>query len=147
VDHEIMEAQRCICEFLDLDFSALWQWSDEAPGFFTLTPSTVPREVRILPILQPRNIPELRDVIEHSTIITAGETLRVPMLDHAAPEALPVRTRADPEHEHIMKALEKTGWRIKGARGASTLLGLNPSILYGRMRKLGVPTHRRKDDA
>ena len=37
VDREIMDAQRRLCEFLGLDMSALWQWSDEAPGFFTLT--------------------------------------------------------------------------------------------------------------
>ena len=37
VDREIRDAQRRICEFLDIDFSALWQWSDEAPGSFTLT--------------------------------------------------------------------------------------------------------------
>ncbi|MCX6878386.1 MAG: ATP-binding protein [Verrucomicrobia bacterium] len=37
VDREIMAAQRRICELLGLDFSTLWQWSDGAPGFFTLT--------------------------------------------------------------------------------------------------------------
>ena len=37
VDREIMDAQRPICELLGLDLAALWQWSDEAPGFFTLT--------------------------------------------------------------------------------------------------------------
>jgi hypothetical protein len=37
VDREIMDAERLICEFLGLDISALWQWSDEPPGFFTLT--------------------------------------------------------------------------------------------------------------
>ena len=37
VDREIMEAERRLCEFLGLDFSTLWQWSDEAPGFFKLT--------------------------------------------------------------------------------------------------------------
>ena len=37
VDREIMDAQRRICEFLSIDFSALWQWSNEAPGSFTLT--------------------------------------------------------------------------------------------------------------
>ena len=37
VDREIMEAGRRPCEFLGLDFSTLWQWSDEAPGSFTLT--------------------------------------------------------------------------------------------------------------
>ena len=37
VDSAIMDAERRICEFLDIDFSALWQWTDKAPGFFTLT--------------------------------------------------------------------------------------------------------------
>ena len=37
VDREIMDAQRRLCEFLGLDFSTLWQLSEAAPGFFTLT--------------------------------------------------------------------------------------------------------------
>ena len=69
------------------------------------------------------------------------------MFEQAPPEALPVETLADSEREHITKALEKTAWRIKGPKGAATLLGLNPSTLYGRMRKLGIPAHRRKGDA
>ena len=95
----------------------------------------------------PGNIRELRNVIEHGTIITTGDTLRVPMFEQAAPEAMPPQTLADSEREHIIKGLEKTAWRIKGPKGAATLLGLNPSTLYGRMRKLGIPNHRRKTDA
>jgi signal transduction histidine kinase len=37
VDSEIMNAERQICEFLNLDISALWQWSAGHPGCFTLT--------------------------------------------------------------------------------------------------------------
>ncbi len=37
VDREIMDALRRICEFLDLDLLALWQWSDATPGSFMLT--------------------------------------------------------------------------------------------------------------
>ena len=37
VDGEIMEAQRRISEFLDLDVLAIWQWSVGPPGSFTLT--------------------------------------------------------------------------------------------------------------
>jgi signal transduction histidine kinase len=37
VDGEIMNAQRRICELLDLDVSGLWQWSNEAPGSLVLT--------------------------------------------------------------------------------------------------------------
>ena len=37
VDHEIMDAERLICEFLGLDLAALWQWSDETPAVLTPT--------------------------------------------------------------------------------------------------------------
>jgi two-component system, LuxR family, sensor kinase FixL len=37
VDREIMDAQRRICELLDLDLLAFWQWLDEIPGSFALT--------------------------------------------------------------------------------------------------------------
>ena len=37
VDGEIMNAERQICELLDLDTSAIWQWSAGSPGGFTLT--------------------------------------------------------------------------------------------------------------
>jgi transcriptional regulator with GAF, ATPase, and Fis domain len=34
--------------------------------------------------------------------------------------------------------LEQTRWAIEGKRGAAAVLGLNPSTLRGRMRKLGI---------
>jgi len=37
VDREIMDAQRRICEFLDLDFSVVWQRSDEVSDLFLAT--------------------------------------------------------------------------------------------------------------
>lgn len=37
IDAEIEDAQRLICECLGIDLSALWQWSDEAPHFLTVT--------------------------------------------------------------------------------------------------------------
>jgi len=37
VDREIMEAERRLCELLDLDISAVWQWSAGPPGCFMLT--------------------------------------------------------------------------------------------------------------
>lgn len=36
-DREIMAAERRICEFLDLDISAIWQGSVGPPGCFTLS--------------------------------------------------------------------------------------------------------------
>jgi transcriptional regulator with GAF, ATPase, and Fis domain len=95
----------------------------------------------------PGNVRELRNVIEHGAIVTSGDTLRVPMLEDVTPAATPVQTLAHSEREHILKSLERTGWRIKGPRGAAVLLGLKPSTLYSRMQKLGIPHRRQKDAA
>jgi len=37
IDSEIEDAQRQVCECLELDLSALWQWSVDTPHFFELT--------------------------------------------------------------------------------------------------------------
>ncbi len=37
VDREIVDALRRICDLLDLDLAALWQWWDDAPGALTLS--------------------------------------------------------------------------------------------------------------
>jgi formate hydrogenlyase transcriptional activator len=42
------------------------------------------------------------------------------------------------ERTHIRRVLESTRWKIEGDLGAARILGLNPSTLRGRMRKLGI---------
>ena len=42
------------------------------------------------------------------------------------------------ERRYILEVLNATNWRIKGAQGAAALLGMPPSTLYGKMRKLGI---------
>ena len=92
----------------------------------------------------PGNVRELRNVIEHSAIVTTGDTLKVPMLDDVAVVAAaapPRQTLADSERDLIVRALESTRWRIKGPTGAAAALGLRPSTLYSRMKKLGIRPH------
>ncbi len=88
----------------------------------------------------PGNVRELRNVIEHAAIVTTGDTLRVPMIEEAAPAGTPeqAQTLAEAEREYILRALEKTGWQVKGPKGAATALGLKPATLYSRMKKLGI---------
>ena len=93
----------------------------------------------------PGNVRELRNVIEHGVIVTTGETLKVPLLEAVVPAAEPPQTLADTERAHIVKALERSGWRIKGPKGAAATLGLNPSTLYSRMQKHGIPHRRQKE--
>jgi transcriptional regulator with GAF, ATPase, and Fis domain len=86
----------------------------------------------------PGNVRELKNVIEHGAILTTGDTLRVPMLDDAAPVQAPQPTLADSERQLILGALEGRRWKVKGPNGAAAALGLNPSTLYSRMKKLGI---------
>jgi transcriptional regulator with GAF, ATPase, and Fis domain len=44
----------------------------------------------------------------------------------------------DVERDHILKILKQTGWRVRGNAGAAELLGLKPTTLEARMKKLGV---------
>jgi transcriptional regulator with GAF, ATPase, and Fis domain len=45
---------------------------------------------------------------------------------------------ADAERNHIVQVLEACGWRVRGLGGAAEILGLNPSTLESRMKKLGI---------
>jgi len=47
---------------------------------------------------------------------------------------------------HIVRVLERTGWRIKGPKGAAAALGLNPATLYSRMKKLGIRPRGQAED-
>jgi PAS domain S-box-containing protein len=94
----------------------------------------------------PGNVRELRNVIEHSVILSNGDMLKLSFLgDSPTREPQPV-TLAEAEREHILKTLETTNWRIKGKHGAAERLDMEPSTLYSRMQKLGIPTRRQKEE-
>ncbi|UCH98629.1 MAG: sigma-54-dependent Fis family transcriptional regulator, partial [Candidatus Aminicenantes bacterium] len=44
---------------------------------------------------------------------------------------------------HIRKILDRTGGKIHGPGGAADLLGINPSTLRNRMKRLGIVYGRR----
>ena len=45
---------------------------------------------------------------------------------------------AEVERGHILEILIKTGWRIEGPGGSAQVLGLKPSTLRARMKKLHI---------
>ena len=90
----------------------------------------------------PGNVRELENIIERALILSRGTTLR---LDDAfsnrrntSPPTTPSGTLKNVERHHILQVLEQTHWRIEGQRGAAIRLGLNPSTLRSRMRKLSI---------
>lgn len=90
----------------------------------------------------PGNIRELRNVIEHSLIVSTGETLHLQRLAPGLPASEKPKSLEELEREYIQFILKSTRGRIKGELGAAELLKMNPSTLYSRMRKLGISTDR-----
>lgn len=87
----------------------------------------------------PGNVRELENVIERAVINSHGNSLR--LFDSLSPSIdpdLPSLTLEESERNHILHVLTETEWRVEGAKGAAVILGLNPSTLRSRMRKLGI---------
>lgn len=94
----------------------------------------------------PGNVRELRNIIEHALIVSKGDTLSVRIPGNDDFEPVRSQTLHDVEYQHISNVLQLTGGRIKGENGAARMLGLNPSTLYFRMKKLGIPCRDEKAD-
>lgn len=45
---------------------------------------------------------------------------------------------------HITWVLDRVDWRVRGRGGAAEILGMNPSTLRFRMKKLGLVRPRRR---
>jgi DNA-binding NtrC family response regulator len=96
----------------------------------------------------PGNVRELESIIERAVITSQGTSLQV--LDHfeviqdvveksaGGIVGQEVKALAELEHDHIRQVLQQTSWRIEGKNGAALLLGLNPSTLRARMRKMAI---------
>jgi transcriptional regulator with GAF, ATPase, and Fis domain len=52
--------------------------------------------------------------------------------------AAPVVPFSEAERHAILRALDLTAWRISGGGGAAELLGLKPTTLHAKMKKLGI---------
>ncbi|EHJ47159.1 transcriptional regulator, NifA subfamily, Fis Family [Solidesulfovibrio carbinoliphilus subsp. oakridgensis] len=111
----------------------------------------------------PGNIRELQNFVERM-VITGQPDQVLLELDHgpAAPqEAAPARPEVvvperiltekemrELEKANMQAALRQTNWRIYGPRGAAKLLGVNPTTLISRLKKLGIylPRLQAEDD-
>jgi PAS domain S-box-containing protein len=102
----------------------------------------------------PGNIRELRNVLERAMIISGGTGQL--HLERALPKAevasataragaaqsttevLTARGLKELERQNLVRALERTGWRVGGEHGAAQLLGMNASTLKSRLKALGI---------
>jgi PAS domain S-box-containing protein len=109
----------------------------------------------------PGNIRELENVLERAVILSNGPTLEIdpevfasaaacaanagPPTPSGSERGRPTAAGAGPTppleslesstRNHILAALEKSGWVIDGPRGAAKILGLHPNTLRSRMKK------------
>jgi transcriptional regulator with GAF, ATPase, and Fis domain len=98
----------------------------------------------------PGNVRELRNVLERAVISTPQTATQVisllrPREPISRPAARGTAVVPDAEvrrfeRENLLAALRATGGRVYGRGGAADLLGLKPSTLASRLKKLGLPT-------
>jgi PAS domain S-box-containing protein len=113
----------------------------------------------------PGNVRELENVLERAVILATGpaldiapDLLPVPAAATAEDErprpagpgdqsyfaaarptpGQPQPSLEDVERDYIVAVLRQTNWLITGSRGAAKVLGLNPSTLRNRIKKLGI---------
>jgi len=98
----------------------------------------------------PGNIRELQNVIERAVILSPGSRLEVGEwapraslgLEEGGSREARLPTLEELNREHILKVLEQTGGQVSGEKGAAKLLGLKPTTLEARMKKLGIRRQR-----
>ena len=88
----------------------------------------------------PGNIRELQSIIERAIILCPGPVFQLTDKLTVAPPArsFEVGTMKEIERQHVLQVLSETSGRIEGKKGAAMILGINPSTLRARMRKLGI---------
>lgn len=115
----------------------------------------------------PGNVRELENCVKRSFVFSGGDVFRadLPDADSALPAEFPAwdrnaapfptapavfdaeplraaRSLDDSTRSHMEGALRRAGGRVHGPGGAAELLGVNPSTLRSRMRKLNIPFGR-----
>jgi transcriptional regulator with GAF, ATPase, and Fis domain len=125
---------------------------------------------RLLEYPWPGNIRELENVLERAVILATDSIVEIasdllltpPLIGPSAQRLSSANATTDVatgalghpaaqqpasleaiERDHILKILEQANWLITGPRGAAKVLGLNPSTLRNRMKKLGISRSRR----
>jgi formate hydrogenlyase transcriptional activator len=86
----------------------------------------------------PGNVRELRNIIERYLIMKPGHVFQgeVPSQDESSAQA--GNTLEQIDSAHILQVLTATRWRVRGKGGAAEILGLKPTTLEARMKKLKI---------
>ena len=99
----------------------------------------------------PGNVRELQNVIERAVITNRGGPLGfdLPSSEGSGPSASGIALSGEVgvvsdaemrrwEPDNVLRALERTNWRVYGPEGAAALLGVRATTLASRIKKLGL---------
>jgi DNA-binding NtrC family response regulator len=89
----------------------------------------------------PGNVRELENMIERAVIISEGNKLILGkwfQTNGLSNDGAEIGSLQQNEKRLIFQALQKTGWRVSGEKGAAKLLDINPKTLDSKIRKLNI---------
>jgi transcriptional regulator with GAF, ATPase, and Fis domain len=100
----------------------------------------------------PGNVRELENVIERALILNPKGPLTFDYLNLEKTKQTTTLHRLDDETDnldemisrHIRRVLARTNGKVNGPDGAAAFLGINPSTLRNRMKKLGIDYGRKR---
>ncbi len=107
----------------------------------------------------PGNIRELQNLVERAVILAHDGELPNPLPTSVVPilpppsvsrvsgdlEPAVSMTLRDSERALILQAMQASGWKVGGPKGAAVKLGLNRTTLMYRLKKLGIERPLRRD--
>jgi len=108
---------------------------------------------RLMAYHWPGNVRELENVVERELILNKGEPLTFRILaggdDMFLPETLAALADEPLNLDkatvlNVQRALQKAKGIVHGPGGAAAILGINPSTLRSKMKKLGIPYGRKR---
>jgi len=86
----------------------------------------------------PGNVRELRNVIERNLILNTGPIFKAEVPEEDKPVKEQPQRLDEVEADHLRRVLQATKWRIRGKGGAAEIIGLKPTTLESRMKKLDI---------
>jgi transcriptional regulator with GAF, ATPase, and Fis domain len=120
----------------------VWTFINEYGERMGKTIESIPRKTMesLQRYVWPGNVRELKNVVERAMILSKGPGLHVEVPGISASDRpKSMMTLEEVEKRHITHVLENTGWRVRGKNGAAEILGLKPTTLDSRIKKLGIP--------